>query len=30
MILIGKMGSGKSNVENIMDFQQFAFAYLIK
>lgn len=30
MILIGKMGSGKSTVANIMDVQQFAFADLLK
>lgn len=30
MILIGKMGSGKSTVADIMDVQQFAFADLLK
>ena len=30
MILIGKMGSGKSTVANIMNVQQFAFADLLK
>lgn len=30
MILIGKMGSGKSTVANIMKVQQFAFADLLK
>ena len=30
MILIGKMGSGKSTVANIMNVKQFAFADLLK